>query len=164
MKGMARLALALTALSVITLDARAQTYVSTVSCTNGPYRLNLPKSYKAVRGLGQLQRERVLKTEDHGTHTISHRELRFNGLELVLVTASNKPNQYAVSRAVLSSRSWRITGPLRVGTPAQTALRGLYARDLPREGELEFEGDTDSIRVVLAAGRVLDVEYSCSSG
>ena len=164
MKGLARLALAFAALSLIAVDARAQTYVSAVSCTSGPYRLNLPKSYKAVRGLGQLQRERVLKTEDHGTHTISHRELRFNGLELVLVTASNKPNQYAVSKAVLSSRTWKITGQLRVGTPAKTALRGLYARDLPREGELEFEGDTDSIRVALAAGRVLDVEYSCSSG
>jgi hypothetical protein len=155
---------AIVALGLIAVEAKAQTYVSALSCTSGPYRLNLPKSYKAVRGLGQLRRERVLKTEDFGTHTVNHRELRFNGLELVLVTASNKPNQYAVSKAVLSSRAWRIAGPLRVGTPAQTALRGLQARHLPREGELEFEGDTDSIRVNLAAGRVLDVEYSCSSG
>ena len=161
---MARLALAFAALSLVAVDAPAQTYVSALSCTSGPYRLNLPKSYKALRGLGQVRRERVLKTEDYGTHTVSHRELRFNGLELVLVTTSNKPNQYAVSKAVLTSRAWRIAGQLRVGTPAQAALRGLYARDLPREGELEFEGDTDAIRIVLAAGRVLDVEYSCSSG
>jgi hypothetical protein len=99
-----------------------------------------------------------LKTED----TETHRELRFSGLELVVVTFSDRPNQYVLSRAIVSSRAWRIGGQLRVGSPARSALKGLQAKDLPRDGELEFSGDTDSIRVALAAGRVLDVEYSCS--
>jgi hypothetical protein len=156
--------LAVVILGLAPVDAGAETYVSALSCTNGPYRLVLPKSYKAVRTIGQLIRERVVKTEEHGAYTVSHRELRFNGLELVLVTASNKPNQYVVSRAVVSSRAWKIAGPLRVGSPAKTALRGLQTKDLPQQGELEFSGETDSIRVNLAGGRVLDVEYSCSSG
>jgi hypothetical protein len=156
--------LAIVALGWVGLEANAQTYVDKLSCTEGPYRVQLPKSYKAVRGLGHLRRERVLRTEDQGTHTVTHRELRFNGLELVLVTSSDKPNQYVLSKAILSSRAWRIGGQLRVGSPARAALKGLQAKDLPKDGELEFSGDKDSIRINLAAGRVLDVEYSCSTG
>jgi len=140
------------------LDAQAQTYAAQVSCTSGPYRVKLPQSYKAVRGIGHLKRERVLKTDDNGTQ----RELRFNGLELVVVSPSDKPNQYRLSKAIVTTPNWRIAGPLRVGAPAKTALRGLL-RDPPKDGEVEFSGDTDSIRINLARGRVFDVEYSCSA-
>jgi hypothetical protein len=152
------LCLLLVASGVAVSDAGAQAYTAAVSCTSGPYRLKLPQSYKGLRGIGQLRRERVLKTEDNRTQ----RELRFNGLELVVMTLPDKPSQYRLSKAVVSSPSWRIAGPLRVGTPARTALRGLL-KDPPRDGEVEFNGDKDSIRVNLAAGRVLDVEYSCPS-
>ena len=139
------------------IDANAQAYVAAVSCTSGPYRVKLPKSYRAVRGLGHLRRERVLKTDDTGTH----RELRFNGLELVVVTSLEKPSDYRLEKAILSGSNWRIAGPLRVGTSGRIALRGLL-NDPPRDGEVELAGDRDSIRVNLAAGRVLDVEYTCS--
>jgi hypothetical protein len=92
---------------------------------------------------------------------VTHRELRFNGLELVVVTFSNKPNQYLLSKAILSSPAWKIGGQLKVGSAAKSALRGFQQQALPKDGELEFGGDTDSVRVTLAAGRVLDVEYSC---
>jgi hypothetical protein len=105
-----------------------------------------------------------VRTEELGTHTVTHRELRFNGLELVVVTSSNKPNQYLLSKAILSSPAWKVGGQLKVGSAAKSALRGLQEKDLPKEGELEFRGDSDSIRVNLAAGRVLDVEYSCHTG
>jgi hypothetical protein len=147
----------LVALFVLPLDGKAQTYMAAVSCTSGPYRVKLPSSYKALRGLGHLRRERVLKTEDAGTH----RELRFNGLELVVVTPADKPSQYQLSSAILTTRNWRIAGPLRVGASANIALRGLL-KNPPKDGEVEFTGDKDSIRVNLARGRVLDVEYSCS--
>jgi hypothetical protein len=156
--------LALAALTLIAFDASAQSYVAELSCTSGPYRLRLPKSFKAVRALAPIKRERILKTEDQGTYTVTHRELRFNGLELVLATFSNKPNQYQLSKAILSTPAWKIGGPLRVGAPAKSALRGLTKEELPKEGELEFSGDTDSLRVTLAAGRVLDMEYSCHTG
>ena len=131
-------------------DARAQ-----VSCTSGPYRLQLPKTYKGLRSMGQLRRERVLKTEESGVL----RELRFNGLELEVVTS---PAGYTVSKAIVSTRNWKIAGPLRVGVSARSALKGLKPPSVPSDGELEFSGDSDSIRVNLSRGRILDFEYTCS--
>jgi hypothetical protein len=149
------------ALVFASFDATAQSYtVADLSCTKGPYRLKLPKSYRAVRGLGTIRRDRVLKIEDRGPYTATHRELRFNGLEIELVTFSNEPGRYALTKAIITTSNWRIAGALRVGAPAKSALRGL-ANQSPRDGELEFSGATDTVRVNLAAGRVLDVEYSC---
>lgn len=130
-----------------------------VSCTSGPYRLQLPKTYKALRTMGQLRRERVLKTAESGVL----RELRFNGLELEVVTPPSKPNQYVVSRAIVTTRTWRIAGPLRVGTPVRGALKALQPKSVPNDGEVELNGEGDSIRVNVARGRVLDFEYSCNS-
>ena len=155
------LAALLAACGFLAFELQAQTYVANLSCTSGPYRLRLSSSYKGLRTLGQLRRERVVRSEEHGTHSVMHRQLRFNGLELEVVTSSDKPNQYALSKAIISTPAWRIAGALRVGSPARVALKGL-AKDFPRDGEMEFSGDKDSIRVNLAAGRVLDVEYTCS--
>jgi hypothetical protein len=146
-------------LFLLAFDAGAQAKAAEPSCTSGPYALKLPKSYKALRTMGQLRRERVLKTEDAGVQ----RELRFNGLEIVVLTTADKPNQYVVSRAVVSAKNWKIAGPLRVGTSARSALKALQPKNIPSEGELEFGGGKDSIRVTLARGRVLDFEYSCSA-
>ena len=152
------------ALALVPLDAAAQTYsVADLSCTRGAYRLKLPKSYKALRAMGQLRRDRVLKTEDVGGQIVTHRELRYNGLELELMTFANEPGRYALTRAIITTSNWRIAGPLRVGAPAKSALRGL-ANESPRNGELEFSGGADSLRVSLAAGRILDLEYTCQPG
>ena len=150
-------------LLLVPINAGAQARAAEPSCTTGPYRLQLPKSYAAVRRLGTLRRDRIVKTEDLGTHTLTHRELRFNGLELELVTSSDKPNQYVVSRAIVSSRAWRIGGPLRVGASVKTALKGLKATDLTSDREMEFSGEKDSIRVNVARNRILDFEYLCST-
>jgi hypothetical protein len=147
------------ALAAVAAGVHAQGKAAEPSCTSGPYRLKLPRSYKQLRGIGQLRRERVLKTEDSAVQ----RELRFNGLEVIVLVSADKPNQYAVSRAVVSSANWRLAGPLRVGTSAKVALKGLQPKALPSDGELEFNGDKDSIRVTLSRGRVLDFEYSCST-
>jgi hypothetical protein len=160
---MIRALIAIAVLAVALPEAKAQTYVADLSCTTGPYRVRLPKTYRAVRVLAPLKRERVLQKEEQDGHTVVYRELRFNGLELELVTYSNKPNQYVLSSAVLSSAAWRIGGQLRVGTAARIALKGLTPQPYPSDGELEFNGDADSIRVTLSRGRVLDVEYSCAT-
>jgi hypothetical protein len=138
--------------------ANAQGKTAEASCTSGPYRLKLPKSYKALRGIGTLRRERAQNNGD----TIQ-RELRFNGLELEVLSPSAKPNEYVVSSVVVSSANWRIAGPLRVGTSAKIALKGLKPKQLPSNGELEFAGEKDSVRVTLSRGRILDFEYSCSN-
>ena len=153
---LARLLIVVVMASAMT-DVKAQGKTTEPSCTSGPYRLKLPKSYKQLRGIGKLLRERVRNTEGNMTQ----RELRFNGLELIVLSPSDKLNEYVVSRAVVSSANWRITGPLRVGTWARIALKGLQPKELPSNGELEFNGDKDSIRVSLAHGRILDFEYSC---
>jgi len=160
---MKRHAALLLLLLAVPLEAGAQARAAEPSCTSGPYRLQLPKSYTAVRRMGTLRRERVIRSEDLGTHTLTHRELRFNGLELELVTSSDKPNRYVVSRAIVSSRAWRIGGPLRVGASVKSALQGLQATDLTSDREMEFSGGRDSIRVNVARGRVLDFEYLCST-
>jgi hypothetical protein len=139
--------------------ANAQGKTAEASCTSGPYRLKLPKSYKALRGIGTLLRERARNLEGKMTQ----RELRFNGLELVVLSPPDRPNEYLVSSAVVSSAKWKIAGPLRVGTSARIALKGLQPKALPGEGDLEFNGDKDSIRVTLARGRILDFEYSCAA-
>jgi hypothetical protein len=146
------------ALSLLAAGAQAQTEAPALSCTTGPYRLKLPKSYKALRGIGTLRRERAQNNGD----TIQ-RELRFNGLELEVLSPAAKPNEYVVSSVVVSSANWRIAGPLRVGTSAKIALKGLKPKQLPSNGELEFAGEKDSVRVTLSRGRILDFEYSCSN-
>jgi len=155
--------LAIAVIALLLPEANAQTYVADLSCTTGPYRVRLPKTYRALRVLAPLKRERVLQKEEQDGHTTVYRELRFNGLELELVTYSNKPNQYVLASAVLSTPAWRIGGQLRVGTAARIALKGLAPQPYPNDGELEFNGDADSIRVTLSRGRVLDVEYSCAT-
>jgi hypothetical protein len=151
-------------IAAISSDIGAQSAVAEVSCSSGRYRLQLPKSYPAVRRMGQLRRERVVKTEPMETQTFTHRELRFNGLELVLVTSSADRARYAVAKAIVSSRAWRIGGPLRVGASANSALRALQPGGLPEDGELEFTGERDSIRVNLSRGRIVDFEYTCAIG
>src|SRR5574339_645967 len=128
------------------------------SCTAGPYKLKLPKSYKALRGIGTLRRERVQNAGDGK----EERELRFNGLEIVVLAQPGK-SDYAVQKAIVTAPNWRIAGPLRVGSAARIALKDLKRSALPADGEREFSGDKDSIRVSLARGRVLDFEYSCSA-
>lgn len=144
-------------LAATAVDANAQSKAAEPSCTTGPYRLKLPKSYKALRGIGTLRRERVQNAGDG----MEERELRFNGLELVVLAQAGK-SDYVVQKAIVTTSNWRIAGPLRVGTAARIALKGLKPKALPADGELEFAGDTDSIRVSLARGRVLDFEYLCS--
>jgi hypothetical protein len=136
-------------------------YVEKLSCTSGPYRIKLPPSYQALRRLAKLKREKTHDVEDHGAYQAQYRSLRFVGLELFVVTFSNKPDRYVLSAAILTTPAWRLGGQLRVGAPAHAALRGLPVKKLPADAELELRGKTDSIRVTLAGGRVQEVEYEC---
>ena len=149
--------LLLLALCALAFGVEAQP-AATPSCSAGPYKLKLPKSYKALRGIGTLRRERV----QNAGNGMEERELRFNGLELVVLAERGK-SDYVVQKAIVTTSNWRIAGPLRVGTAARIALKGLKPGALPADGELEFAGEKDSIRVSLARGRVLDFEYSCSA-
>jgi hypothetical protein len=124
----------------------------------------LPESATAVRKLGPIRRDTVLETQDWGTYRTHERKLSFDGLELFIVTFSDDPNRYLVAGATLTSSAWNLAGQLRVGNSAASALSGLPVEKIPQDGELEFGGDADFIRVTLARGRVKMVTYACYTG
>jgi hypothetical protein len=132
-----------------------------VSCTSGPYRIKLPKSYKALRRMALLKREKVLNEEDHGSYRTHARELRFVGLEMVVFTTTGKPDHYQLARATFTTSKWRIMGPLRVGAPASLALKGL-AKAIPGHAEVTLEGDQDSVLLTVAGGRIQEIDYECN--
>lgn len=135
------------------------TQVKAVSCTAGPYRLKLPPTYRALRTLGPIKREKTLRVEEGGKTEL--RSLRFNGLEFVVLVDPRKPNAYQVVTATFSNSRWRLAGPLRVGTPLATALKGLNLTGVPRDAELTLEGEADSILLTVLAGRIQQIEYDC---
>lgn len=138
--------------------------VAKLSCTSGPWRIKLPSSYRALRSLAKLKREKLHGEEDAGTYRAQHRSLRFVGLELFVVTHSNKPDRYVLSGAVITTPAWRLAGPLRVGAPAGTAFKGLELKELAPDAEIELTGEADTIRITLAGGRIQEVEYDCAGG
>jgi hypothetical protein len=132
--------------------------LKSVSCTAGPYRLKLPPTYPALRTLGPIKREKTLRVEEG---KMELRSLRFNGLEFVVLVDPRKPNAYQVVTATFSNPRWRIAGPLRVGAPLATALKGVAMASVPRDAELTLEGEGDSILLTVLAGRIQQVEYDC---
>lgn len=134
---------------------------SQVSCTSGPYRLKLPKTYSALRRMAVLKREKSLGEEHARGQTLMVRELRFVGLEMVVYTSSDRPNQFQLARATFTTPKWRIMGPLRVGAPASLALKSLRPKDVPRFGAVTLEGEHDSILLTVAGGRVQEIDYEC---
>jgi hypothetical protein len=134
-----------------------------VSCSKGPFRVKLPKTYAALKRMGTLKRERVLYEEDLGTHRVAARELRFVGLEMVVYTSSGKPGQYQLARIAVLTPRWRITGPLRVGTATGVALKGIPVKPMPRNGEITLEGEHDSILLTVGGGRLQAIDYECAT-
>ncbi len=138
-------------------------YAKQVSCTSGPYRIKLPKSYKALKRMALLKREKILAEEEQAGTRTTARELRFVGLEMVVYTSSQRPDHYQLGRATFTTPKWRIMGPLRVGAPLSLAVKGLAVKPLPRHGEVTLEGDHDSILLSVAGGRVQEIDYECST-
>jgi hypothetical protein len=140
-------------------EEEVSAYAKQVSCTSGPYRVKLPKSYRALKRMALLKREKVLGEDAEG----STRELRFVGAELVVFLSAERPDRYTLARATFTTGKWRIMGPLRVGAPASLALKGLPVKPVPRYGEVTIEGDEDSILLTLAGGRVQEIDYECGT-
>ena len=162
MRGLAALAAGLLVLGSAAAqpeEEQVTAYAKQVSCTSGPYRVKLPKSYRALKRMALLKREKVLSEEPDG----STRELRFVGAELVVFLSAERPDQYTLARATFMTAKWRIMGPLRVGAPASLALKGLPVKPVPRYGEITIEGDEDAILLTVAGGRVQEIDYECGT-
>jgi hypothetical protein len=74
------------------------TYDPSFHCSGGPLGLQLPASYQAVRSLGKLEREEVVRVQDWDAYKSEDRELAFSGLTLYVVTFTNDKSRYPRGR------------------------------------------------------------------
>jgi hypothetical protein len=136
-------------------------YVDELSCSAGPYGLKLPKTYDALRKLGPLVSERVVREEEVGGYTARYRALVFNGLRVGVVTHSNDPDRYEITSAEIRSSHWRIAGPFRTGQALPPVVGDVATKTLPRSATVEFSGEEDTVRVRLVGRRVSVLTYLC---
>ena len=136
-------------------------FVDKISCDSGPYGLKLPESYDALRKLGPLKGERLLREQDHGTYRARFRDLQFNGLRLNVVTYSNDPDKYQVVLAEIRSPHWKIAGPFRQGAALPVRVGDVETKTIRSSSTVEFSGAEDTVRVRLVGRRVSVVTYLC---
>ena len=154
--------IALLCSSVVARDLPV-TYDPNFKCENGLLGLRLPKSYEAVRSIGKLQQEQVVRVEDWGTYKSEGRELIFSGLTLHLVTFTNDKSRYMVESAVISGRQWALAGKIKIGDTVKDVLRRAR-KGVLKDGEIEIAGDTDFVRYRIFKGKVTKITYVCYTG
>ena len=165
----ARLRSLLVVLSVCTCTAATAAqkdvnYVPELSCSRGPHALRLPKSYDALKALGQLRREKVIASQDWDKYKTHEVELLFDGLRLTVVTFTNDKVRYLISGAEITDRRWNVVGSFKVGDTIGEAAKRLNARLNPKASPLQFGGDTDSVAFKVINGRVVAITYDCYTG
>ena len=127
--------------------------------------LRLPATYPAVRALAPIVSEKILERSDWGSYTTFDREINFDGLKLVVVTFSHRPNDYMVAGAVIRGPQWSGISPLHVGEPISSALlESVTKKQAPRNGVVQLEGDTEGLHISLADGKVTEIIYYCYTG
>jgi hypothetical protein len=149
---------------LVAFQARAanEGYVDTFSCDEGPFHLDLPKSYLDLRKIGRIRSERIVETEDWGSYKTERKDFEFDGLSLRVITFSNDPTRYMVAIARTTSRNWGITGPFRVGDSLLSALSHFGVRRAPNL--LEYGSEGGVVRFKVANGRIVEVRYECYTG
>lgn len=143
-------------------QARGNTshYIDKLSCDSGPYSLKLPKTYEALRKIGPLKSERMLREEDVGPYKARHRDLVFNGLRLTVVTYSNDEERYQITSAEIRNPSWRIS-PFRQGHVLPARIGDVATQTLSSTATVEFSGEEDTVRVRLVGRRISVLTYLC---
>ena len=141
--------------------ANTSHFVDKLACDSGPYGLQLPKTYAALRKLGPLRSERLVREEDTGDYKAAYRELVFNGLRLGIVTYSNDRDKYDVTSAEIRTSNWKIAGPFRAGYQLPAKIGDVSTRELSSTATIEFNGEEDTLRVRLVGRRVSTLTYLC---
>jgi hypothetical protein len=136
-------------------------YVDELSCSSGPYGLQLPKTYEALRKLGPLVSERLVREENLGRYKARYRDLVFSGLRLGVVTFGDDADRYEVTSAEIRSPRWRIAGPFRQGQALPPVVGDVATRALPGSATVEFSGEEDTVRVRLVGRRISVLTYLC---
>ena len=142
--------------------ADASYFAEPVSCTEGPYGLHLPASYEALRSMAALREDRVLPGSFAASPAAERRELSFNGLRLTILRTKLDPANYQLLSADLTSRQWKIAGPLRVGALLPARLADVDTRQFRGRGIVEFIGESkDVLRVRRSGRRISAITYLC---
>jgi hypothetical protein len=136
-------------------------YVDKMSCGSGPYGLKLPETYEALRKIGPLKGEKLLREQDHGSFRARYREMQFNGLRLAVVTYSNDPEKYQVVSAEIRSPHWKIAGPFRQGAALPPRVGDVETKTIRSSSTVEFSGTEDTVRVRLVGRKVSVLTYLC---
>jgi hypothetical protein len=136
-------------------------FVDKISCDSGPYGLKLPGTYDALRKIGALKGEKLMREQDLGAYKARYRDLVFSGLRLAVVTYSNDPEKYQVVSAEIRSPQWRIAGPFRQGQALPPRVGDVDTKALHSNATVEFSGAEDTVRVKLAGRRVSVLTYLC---
>ncbi len=158
-----RLAVAVLCLAALPAWGRGDTshFVDKISCDSGPYGLKLPETYDALRKIGPLRGEKLLREQDFGDYRARYREIQFNGLRLVVVTYSNDPGNYKVVSAEIRSPHWKIAGPFRQGAALPPRVGDVDTKSIRSSSTVEFSGDADTVRVRLVGRRASVLTYLC---
>ena len=136
-------------------------FVDKISCDSGPYALKLPESYDALRKIGPLKGEKLLREQDLGSYRARYRDLQFNGLRLNVVTYSNDPDKFQVVSAEIRSPHWKISGPFRQGAMLPVRVGDVETKTIRSSATVEFSGAEDTVRVRLVGRKVSVVTYLC---
>ena len=136
-------------------------FVDKLSCDSGPYGLKLPITYDALRKIGPLKGEKLLREQDLGAYRARYRDLQFNGLRLGVVTYSNDPDMYKVVSAEIRSPHWKISGPFRQGAALPIRVGDVETKTIRSSSTVEFNGNEDTVRVRLVGRKVSVLTYLC---
>jgi hypothetical protein len=137
-------------------------FAEPVSCTDGPFGLRLPASYDELRRLGTLRDDRVLPGQIGPSPAAEQRELTFNGLRLTILRTKLDPANYQVLSADVTSRAWKIAGPLHVGGLLPLKVADVDTRQFRGRGVAEFIGESkDVLRVRRSGRRISSITYLC---
>ena len=136
-------------------------FVDKISCDSGSYGLKLPETYDALRKIGPLKGEKLLREQDRGSYRARFREMQFNGLRLAVVTYSNDPEKYQVLSAEIRSPHWKIAGPFRQGAALPPRVGDVETKTIRSSATVEFSGAEDTVRVRLVGRKVSVLTYLC---
>ncbi|MES2635044.1 MAG: hypothetical protein V4669_18905 [Pseudomonadota bacterium] len=137
--------------------------VPAFSCVTGPFAVQLPAVLSGLRALGKLKEEKVVRVQSWEGYKAVERWLRFEGMELQIVTFTNDPERYTLGSALFESPRWS-QAPARVGEPSGPLVTRLGAAQVEANANWRFAGETDSLYIQSKAGKISRVLYECYTG
>ncbi len=164
LKLFAALASTLTIGAVISpANAASSIELKDFSCTQGAFRLLIPRTYAGLIKLGRVRTFADGNVPDAQGANVRHRLIEFDGMSLWIVRRSDLAEGYRVSYAVITSPRWKLL-PFRVGQPAPAvAAAWPEGGQIPRDGAWQIEGETDLLKLQMKNGLVQSLTLDCAT-